>query len=352
MSVFRVGITPDFYVDAKGRFEAALEEKLAHVAGLELAAMPEQPGKIATADVLNEFDAIFALGLKFTRESFQGVERLALIARWGVGYDMIDVAAATQAGVLIAITPNAVRRPVAEAILTFIFMLAKNAREQDQLVRAGKWRGELSRLGYCLKGRILGSVGCGNIAQEMFRLASNLGFARFLAYDPFVSPEAAARCNVELVELETVFRLSDFVTVNCPLNESTRGLIQESHFRLMKPSAFFINTARGPIVNQAALTRALSERWILGAGLDVFEKEPLDPDDPLLQLENVVLSPHGLAWTEEIARDNGFEACDNILSVFRGQAPSATVNPVVLNNPILQAKLARYRACFSDRRSS
>lgn len=343
MSVFRVGITPDFYVDAKGRFEAAVEHKLSNVPGLEFAAMPKQPGKLATPEALNEFDAIFALGLKFTPDSFQGVHRLAVIARWGVGYDMIDVQAATQAGVLLAITPNAVRRPVAESIFTFIFMLAKNALEQDRLVREGKWRGDLSRLGTCIGGRTLGSVGCGNIGQEMFRQAASLGFGRFVACDPFVKPEVAAKLNIELVDIDTVFRVSDFVTVNCPLNEHTRGLIGESHFHLMKPTAYFINTARGPIVDQAALTKALTEQWIAGAGLDVFEKEPIDPHDPLLELDNVVLSPHGLAWTEEIARDNGLEACDNILTIFRGEVPTATVNRDVLDNPVFQQKLARYR---------
>jgi phosphoglycerate dehydrogenase-like enzyme len=343
MSTFRVGITPDFYTEAKGRFEAAIEQKLSNVAGLEVAPMPKQPGKLATPEALNEFDAIFALALKFTRDSFIGVDRLAVIARWGVGYDMIDVPAATEAGVLLAITPNAVRRPVAESIFTFIFMLAKNAMEQDRLVREGKWRGDLSRLGTCIGGRTLGSIGCGNIGQEMFRLAASLGFGRFLAFDPYVKPEVAAKLNVELTDIDTVFRESDFVTINCPLNEQTRGLVGEPHFRVMKPTAYFINTARGPIVDQTALTRALTEQWIAGAGLDVFEKEPVDPNDPLLELDNVVLSPHGLAWTEEIARDNGLEACDNILSIFRGEAPAATVNREVLENPRFQQKLAQYR---------
>ena len=112
---------------------------------------------------------------------------------------------------------------------------------------------------------------------------------------------------------------------------------------MMKPSAFLINTARGPIVDQRALTRALAEKWIAGAGIDVFEKEPVDRDDPLLGLDNVILSPHGLAWTEEIARDNGLEACDNILAVAGGQIPAGIVNREVLDHPAFRAKLERYR---------
>jgi phosphoglycerate dehydrogenase-like enzyme len=343
MSLFRVGITPDFYIDAKGRFEAALEARLGGSPFVAYEPMPPQPGKLATPDVLSQFDAIFSLGLRITRESLEGVDRLALVARWGVGYDMIDVPALTEAGVALAITPEAVKRPVAEAILTLLFALSKDLREQDRLVRAGQWRGSLRRLGVTLRGKVLGSLGCGNIAREMFRLAQSLGFSRFIAHDPYVAQETAEVLGVELVSLEELLRTSDYVTVNTLLNESTRGLIGEPELRLMKPSAFLINTARGPIVDQPALTRALEARWIAGAGLDVFEKEPIDPDDPLLRLDNVILSPHGLAWTEEIARDNGLEACDNILSVAGGQIPAGIVNREVLDHPAFRAKLEHYR---------
>lgn len=342
-TLFRVGITPDFYTDAKGRFEAALESKLQGVANLEFAAIPPQPNRAMTREAANEFDAIFALGINFTRESVIGCDRLALIARWGVGYDMIDIPAITESGILLAITPNAVRRPVAEAILAYVFALSKNMKEQDRITREGKWRGQLSRLGTCLEGRTLGSIGCGNIAQEMFRLASGLGFSRFVAYDPYAHRDAAAKLNVELTSMNEVFAQSDFVAVNCLLNEQTRGLIGAEHFRLMKPTAFFINTARGAIVRQADLTKALKERWILGAGIDVFEKEPVDAHEPLLELDNVMLAPHALAWTEEIARDNGLEACDNILALHRGEIPHGAVNREVLSTPAFQRKLERYK---------
>lgn len=340
---FRVGITPDFYVEAKGRFEAALESRLNNVPGLEWAPMPEQPGRIVTAEAMDQFDAIFALALQFKAESVKDVRRAALIARWGVGYDMIDVPAITRSGVMLAITPNAVRRPVAESIIALIFALAKNVMEQDRLVRSGKWRASLSKLGTCLEGRTLGSVGCGNIGREMFRLASGLGFTRFLAHDPYADKAETAKLNVELTPLETVFRESDFVAVNCFLNESTRGLVGEAQLRMMKPGAYLINTARGPIVDQKALTRALKERWIAGAGLDVFEVEPMPAGEELRELDNVILSPHGLAWTEEIARDNSLEACDNILALFRGEIPHGAVNREVLNNPLFQSKLENFR---------
>ncbi len=341
--MFHVGITPDFYVDAKGHFEEEVERLFGGVAGLAYAPMPDQPGKVAASAAVNECDAILAMAIRFTRDSVRDVGRLAVIARWGVGYDMIDVAAMTEADIALAITPNGVRRPVAEAIITLIFALAKNLREQDHLVRTGRWRDKVSRLGSDLPGKVLGSMGCGNIAREMFRIARPLGFGRLLAFDPFVSPDVAAALGVELVNRDTVFRESDFVAVNTPLTAETRGMVGARDFALMKPTAFFINTARGPIVQQDALVEALRERRIAGAGLDVFTIEPPSPDDPLLQLDNVVLAPHALAWTHELARDNTIEACENILAIFRGETPAAIVNREVLARPRFQEKLARFR---------
>jgi phosphoglycerate dehydrogenase-like enzyme len=342
--VFRVGITPDFYTEVKGRFEAEVEKMLNDIKGLSWGPMPPQPNKVATPATLNQFDAIFALAIKFTAESVAGVDRLAVIARWGVGYDMVDVDALTRADVALAITPNAVRRPVAEAIYSFLFALTTNLTTQDRLVRQGKWRGDLPALGRNIKGRTLGSLGCGNIAREMFRMAGSLGFGRLIAYDPFVSPEDVRALGVELVSSDELFAQSDFLAINTFLNKETLGMVGEDQLRKMKPTAYLINTARGPIVQEAALIRALQGNWIAGAGLDVFEQEPLPPDSPLRQLSNVVLSPHGLAWTEEIARDNTIEACSNILTIARGEVPASIVNKEVLTRPGFQQKLARYRS--------
>jgi phosphoglycerate dehydrogenase-like enzyme len=340
---FRIGITPDFYTEAKGKFESILEEQLSSASGVETAPMPPQPGKLATSDALNQFDAIFSLALKITPQSLQGVDRLAVVARWGVGYDMIDVDALTEADIVLAITPNAVRRPVAEAILALVFALLKNIPEQDRLTRAGKWRGDLTRLGRNIPGSTLGSVGCGNIARELFRLARPLGFSRLLAADPFVKQEQVAGLGVEMVDIDTLFRESDFVTINTLLNKNTRGLIGKELFDLMKPTAYFINTARGPIVQHDALVAALREKRIAGAGIDVFPVEPPPQDDPLFSMDNVIVSPHALAWTQELMRDNGVEACQNVLALSRGELPGGIVNREVVDRPGFRKKLARYR---------
>jgi phosphoglycerate dehydrogenase-like enzyme len=340
---FRIGVSPDFFAEARDYSVPVMQEYLDPVSYIHYEPLPVAGGNVATRDALAAYDAIFALGVHLPAESVRGAERLTLIARWGVGYDRIDVAALTEAGIALCITPTGVRRSVAEAILTFILALSKNLMLQDRVARAGLWRGGLPKLGRNLPGRVLGSVGCGNIGQELFRVAGPLGFRRLLACDPAVTQDQVAKLGVEMVDMETLFRESDFVAVNTPLSAATTGLIGERHFRLMKPAAFFINTARGPIVQHDALVRALRERWIAGAGIDVFPTEPVPKDDPILELDNVIVAPHALAWTEELMRDNGVEACRQALAVSRGEIPSSVVNREVLDRPGFRNKLARYR---------
>ena len=335
MSRFRVGVTPDFITDAKGLLEPVLNDVLA---GLSWEYMADT-GAQAQSEVLDQYDAVIALGLGFPVQSLAGLRRLALIARWGVGYDRIDVAACTQNNVILAIVPEAVRRPVAEGILTFIFALAKNLRILDGSCRAGRWREGMLQSSN-IEGKTLGSVGAGNIARELFRLARGLGFGRLVAFDPLVAtpPE-----GVDMVDLETLLRQSDFVTINCPLTIETRSMISTREFGWMKPGAFLINTARGPIVDQDALVQALRTNQIAGAGLDVFENEPVPAGNPLLQMENVIVTPHSIAWTQELFRDNSLYACRNVLEVARGRAPEHVVNREVLDQPGCKTKLAQWR---------
>ena len=331
---FRVGVTHDFQTQAGGVIEPAIREVLPDV---EWEYMPDT-GPVAQAGILDRYDAVLALGVYFLAESFAGVQRLAVLARWGVGYDRIDTAACTSADVILAITPEAVRRPVAEGILAFMFALAKRLDALDRLCRAGRWREGMPRI-WNVEGKTLGSIGAGNIAREMFRLARALELGRLLACDPFVSGGIE---GVEFVDLETLLRSSDFVAINCPLTDQTRGLIGARELSLMKPAAFLINTARGPIVRHDALVEALRAGRIAGAGLDVFEREPVAEDDPLLKMENVIVTPHSVAWTQEMSRDNSYYACRNVLTVSRGRAPEHVVNREVLDRPGLQGKLARW----------
>jgi phosphoglycerate dehydrogenase-like enzyme len=220
---------------------------------------------------------------------------------------------------------------------------------KDRLTREGPAgfdrRGD--HMGVGLVGRVLGSVGVGNIGAELFRLARPFDM-RFIAHDPYVDASVAAELNVEPVTLDEVFRRADVVTINCPLTSGTRHLVNAERLALMKPTAYLINTARGPIVDQKALTRVLQERRIAGAGLDVLEQEPPDPSDPILTLDNVILGPHALCWTDQCFAGNGAADVKAVLDVQHGREPRVVVNRAVLATETWRRRLAGYRARFGD----
>lgn len=230
---------------------------------------------------------------------------------------------------ILAVTRDSVARSVAEGIIALIFSLAKNVLTLDRNCRRGWWRREPPQL-INIEGRALGSIGMGNIATEMFQLARALGCGHLRAYSPRTTAAKAEAEGVELVDLDTVMRESDFVTANCPLTPTTRGMIGSRHLSLMKPTAYLINTARGAIVDETALAAALRQRKFAGAALDVFETEPIRADHPLLGLDNVIVTPHLIARTEECARNTSLSACRNVLAAARGLAPPYVANPAVL----------------------
>lgn len=297
------------------------------------------------ADQVADADALILLTSRFTAKSIHPNGRLAVVARFGVGYDSVDVPACTTASIAVVITPDGVRRPVAVAILTYILALAGKLMVKDRLTRDGApgWAKKTDHMGVGLVGKTLGSVGIGNIGAEMFRLAKPLDM-KFIAHDPYTDSAVARALGVELVDLETVFRQSDFVTVNCPLTESTRHLVNAERLATMKPTAFFINTARGPIVDQKALTKVLRDRRIAGAGLDVLEKEPPDADDPILKLENVIFAPHALCWTDQCFAGIGASDVRAVLDVAQGRDPAAVVNKAVLASSAWRKRMEKFRA--------
>jgi D-3-phosphoglycerate dehydrogenase len=214
---------------------------------------------------------------------------------------------------------------------------------KDRALRGGVWRGEGVGLGVCIHNRIVGTVGMGNIGSEFLRLVRPFGPRRILVHDPYATGGAAEALDAELVSLETLMRESDFVVVNCLLNQATHHLLGARELGWMKPTAHLVNCARGGIVDPSALYETLAARKIAGAALDVFEPEPPDPADPLLQLDNVIVAPHAIGWTEEIVRDNAIADCEACLAVSRGEVPRYIVNAEVISRPGFQAKLARYR---------
>jgi D-3-phosphoglycerate dehydrogenase len=256
---------------------------------------------------------------------------------------MIDVNACTANDVALCITPEGVRRPMAEAEMAMLLALSKRLTAKDRALRGGVWRGEGVGLGVCIHNRVVGTIGLGNIGSEFMRLVRPFGPRRILACDPYAATAAAQASGAEMVDLDTLLRESDFVVVNCLLNKQTHHLLGARELGLMKPTAHLVNCARGGIVDPQALYQALAGRRIAGAALDVFEPEPPDPVDPLLRLDNVIVAPHAIAWTEEIVRDNAIADCEACLAVFRGEVPKHIVNREVVGRRGFLTKLARYR---------
>ena len=338
-SVFRVGVTRDF-LGPDGTCDLDdIAGPLFDEVGLHWEYISENT-PVLQATQVQDYDALLVLGAGITAETFTSAGKLAVIARFGVGYDKVDVEACTENGVLLTIAPDGVRRPVATSIMTLVLSLSHQLLIKDRLIREGGWRNTQNYRGMGLVGRTLGLVGMGNIGKEAFKLAKPFGM-RHITYDPYITPADASEVDVEPVDLDTLMQTADFVCVCCPLNEETHRLIDARRIGLMKPTAYLINTARGPIVDQKALTEALQNRRIQGAGLDVFEQEPISDDDPLLSLDNVIVTPHSICWTDECFEGNAKSACASIINVASGKMPSYIVNREVIDSPKLQQKLAR-----------
>jgi phosphoglycerate dehydrogenase-like enzyme len=339
-SPFRIGVTRDF-LNADGAlvFGDIGLSILESVPGMVVEFLPDYGGELP-ASVGRDFDALLVLAPRVTANTLSACDRLTVVARFGVGYDNIDVDACTTSGVLLTITPDGVRRPVAVSALAMLMALSHRLVAKDRLTREGRWNEKLDYMGVGLTGRTLGLVGLGNIGQEIARIAAPLDM-RLAAYDPYAPPDTARALEVELIDLDRLLSEADFVCVCCALTANTRHLLNAPRLALLKSTAFLINVSRGSVVDQAALTQVLRERRIAGAALDVFEKEPIDPTDPLLELDNVLLSPHAICWTDELFRGNGEAACRSILEVASGRIPRDVVNRGVIDRSEFKQKMAR-----------
>lgn len=338
-----VGVSHDF-LDSDGRNvwgDIRLGELDA--AGIDWHYLPPDRDELLAADI-DGLDAVLFAAPAVTPRTFAGATRPPLLlARFGVGYDAVDLDACTRHGVLVTITPDGARRPVAVAALTLLLAVLHNVTAKDRLVREGRWSERTRWMGRGLTGRRVGLLGFGNTARDLVGLLRPLD-VEIVVCDPYCPPETAAELGVRLADADTVMAESDAVIVMCALTEETFHLVDARRLSLMKRSAVLLNIARGPIVEETALIEALREGRIRGAGLDVFETEPPDPGNPLLRMDNVVLSPHSLAWTDEMSTGNGGSAVRAILDVATGRLPSFIVNRDVLGHPGLSGRLGELAA--------
>ena len=345
MSPFRVGITHDFAPDGHigGWIEEPVGELLAPLSELECTFLPDMGAEIDAAELVG-YDAVISGQLTWTAESVAGVDRLALIAHWGIGLDKIDLNAATGNDILVTNSPSsATHESVAESALTFMLALATRLFEKDRLTKQGRALEARQLPGTLLRDRVIGTVGLGATARKLVEYLRPLGPLRLLAHDPYVTADVAAAMGVQLVDLEVVMAESDYLVVMCPLTDETRGLISAELLRTMKPSAYLLNVARGEIVNQVALVEAIDIGRIAGAALDVSDPEPSEIGDPILSKSNIITTGHAMAWTSEGLRAACEVPCRAVADLYAGRLPEHMVNRDVLVRAAFRAKLERRR---------
>ncbi|MEM2188109.1 MAG: glyoxylate reductase [Nitrososphaerota archaeon] len=293
--------------------------------------------------MIEDADAIYCtLSEAIDRELIDRAEKLKVIGTMSVGVDHIDVDYATKKGIYVVYTPGVLTETVADHTWALLLAVARRVVEADSIIRRGDWKipwAPTMMLGYDVYGKVLGIIGLGRIGQAVARRAKGFNM-KILYYDVVRMREVEEELGVEYAPLERLLRESDYVSIHVPLMPETRGLIGERELRLMKRTAILVNTSRGPVIDQRALFRALKEGWIAGAGLDVFEKEPIDPDDPLLKLENVVLTPHIGSASHETRSKMAELTATGIIKVLRGERPENLFNPEVMKvRPLSEVKI-------------
>lgn len=298
---------------------APLHEKAIEVlknAGFEVV-YEEYPNEEMLIELVGDVEAIIVRSKpKVTRKVIEAAPKLKVIGRAGVGLDNIDIEAAKEKGIKVVNSPAASSRSVAELTIALIFAVARKIAFADRKMREGVWAKKQS-MGIELEGKTIGIVGFGRIGYNVAKIAKALGM-NVLLYDPYPNEERAKEVGGKFVSLEELLKESDVVTIHVPLIDATYHLINEERLKLMKPTAILINAARGAVIDTDALVKALQEGWIAGAGLDVFEEEPLPKDHPLTKLDNVVLTPHIGASTVEAQMRAGVQVAEQIVEILKG----------------------------------
>ena len=337
---FKVGLTTDLS-DGAGGFswgDIAIET----LAPLPWSFLPKSE-KNFRPEIFEGVQAVAFAGPGVDANSFaSGEESPLILARFGVGYDNIDLEACTKAGVALTITPDGSQKPVATAALTLLLSTMHNLVAKDALARRSGWDERMARLGRGLNGKTIATIGLGNTATEFFRLTSPFDIKR-ISFDPWKTQTEADIYGVQLMDLESLLKIADAVIVMAVLTPETHHLINRERLSIMKRGAILINISRGPIVEEAALIDALKSGTISGAGLDVFEIEPPAKDSPLLSMPNVIVTPHNIAWTDELALGMGKSAFTSIKAISRGEVPKFVVNKDVIDTPLFKSKLAKWR---------
>jgi D-3-phosphoglycerate dehydrogenase len=274
-------------------------------------------------EAVRDADAALVRESPVTAAAIAGAPALKAIVRYGIGIDNIDLEAARARRIFVANVPDYGSEEVSDQALALLYGVVRRVAARDRAVREGAWNVSRHERMYRVAGRTLGLVGYGRIARAFERKMRGCGVARVLVSDPYAAPEP----GIEIVDLDTLCREADYISVHAPLVPETRHLIDRRRIALMKPTAILVNTARGPLVDEEALTEALAAGRIFGAGIDVYEHEPPHRDHPLFRLSNVVVSDHTGWYSEESVAELQSKAAEEVARVFRGERPRHWVNP-------------------------
>ncbi len=270
-------------------------------------------------------DAVLVTYYEITPELVESMEKAQIISRQGIGINNIPIEAATSKGIYVSNVPFYCLDEVSTHALGLIISSARKIPQMNNNVKAKKWDFKDQMPMYRMKGQTLGLVAYGRIGQQLARKAQGLGL-NVIANDPYVKAEIMAEDNIKKVDFDTLLEESDFISIHAPLTEGTRGMFGEKEFKKMKKTAYIINTARGAIINQDALVEALKAGEIAGAGLDVLESEIFDPENPLLDFDNVILTPHAAFYSEGSLKELQERAVNEVVRVLTGGKPEACIN--------------------------
>ena len=277
-------------------------------------------------ETARDADGIINQYAPITRRVIESLKRCKVIARYGVGVDNIDVEAATEYGIIVANVPDYCVDEVSTHTMALILACARGITLLDRKIRDKKWDFTLAKPLFRTQGKTLGLFGLGRIARMVAQKALGFGF-KVIAFDPYVSE---ANSKIEMVTLKRLLSDSDFLSIHVPLTDETKHFFGKDELRTMKKTAYLINTSRGPVINEKDLYIALKEKWIAGTALDVMEKEPPDWEDPLLKLDNIIITPHISFYSEESYVELKTKVAQAVLSVLKGELPRAIVNPQVV----------------------
>lgn len=320
--MFKVVLTDDRH----GRITEEVEVLSTIGAKVEICTHPE--GSDEALEMFRDADALLVNLFPMTEKMINGLEKCRVMSRYGVGYDNVDVEAATRKGIWVTRVPDYAMEEVAVQAAALLLGAIRNVPYKDKRIRSGAWNLSLEQPTRRISGRTLGIVGFGAIGRQFWHRMRNFNFGRCLVFDPYVSAQEIEKAGCEKVDIDELVSTADYISIHAPASPETNELINRARIAMMKPTAIVVNTSRGALIEEAALAEALAAGELGYAGLDVFQAEPLPADSPLRGLDNVILSDHAGFYSIEAVSELKTKTAQNIVEILTGKSPTYPVNKI------------------------